>query len=277
MKQDLSATVVAIAKNEGQYISEWIAHNLAIGFDKIVIYINDSTDDMLHIVQKIEKKYENISHIIWPSVVGISPQVSAYNSAITAVDTEWVCFLDIDEFLVPFGYGDLKGFLKIIPDDVSSVHINWRNFGSSGRTEPNYESVTDAFTRCAPQQWGNHFHYKSIARTALIEDVHIHDTAMKSGRRTLSDFDVFEMQYRGIANRVAYNGVQINHYQSKTYPEFCSRMQRGDANFALSAPREHSRERFEILDRNEEEDLNISLVRNNFWHIYSEIKNIIES
>ncbi len=275
MKQDLSATLVAIAKNEGKYISEWVAHNLAIGFDKIVIYVNDSTDDMLEIIQKIESEYENVSHVVWPSVADVSPQISAYSSAVTRVTTGWVCFLDIDEFLVPFGYGNLKNFLKNIPSDVSSVHINWRNFGSGGRSDSNYEAVTEAFTRCAPQHWGNHHHYKSIARTDLIEDVHIHDTAMKSGRRTLSDFKEFQMQYRGIADRVVYNGVQINHYQSKTFLEFCARMRRGDANFAMSEPREHSKERFDILDRNEEEDLNISLIRNNFWEIYRQLEKLI--
>ncbi|WP_298966311.1 glycosyltransferase family 2 protein [uncultured Methylobacterium sp.] len=266
-----SATLVAIAKNEGPYIAEWIAYNFAIGFDKIVIFVNDSADDMLARIEHAEKKQTSLSHVIWPAREGISPQISAYNFALKNVDSDWICFLDIDEFLVPFRDGGLKPFLARVPDDVASVHINWRNFGSSGLTDANYRLVTEAFTRCALPQWGNHFHFKSIARRSLVTDVHIHDIGTSAGRRVLSDFSEFGMPYRGIADRIVYEGIQINHYQAKTFPEFCARMKRGDANFAMSEPREHSRDRFNELDRNEAEDISIAQFRDALAAMLSQI------
>ncbi|MEH3144746.1 MAG: glycosyltransferase family 2 protein [Methylobacterium frigidaeris] len=271
-----SATLVAIAKNEGRYITEWIAYNFAIGFDKIIVFVNDSIDDMTDIINSIQRTNKNLSHIVWPAQVGISPQVSAYNEAIKHVNTDWICFLDIDEFLVPFRDGGLKQFLHRIPADVSSVHINWRNFGSSGLTGTDYGLVTEAFTRCALPAWGNHFHFKSIARRAFVTDVHIHDIGTSQGKRTLSDFSEFSMPVRGIADRIVYDGIQINHYQAKTFQEFCERMKRGDANFAMSQPREHSLERFRELDRNEDEDLKIHAFNDKLKAKHSELQEELE-
>ncbi|MDA3888128.1 MAG: glycosyltransferase family 2 protein, partial [Allgaiera sp.] len=51
--------IVTPMKNEGPFILEWVAHNLAIGVDEIVIFSNDCTDgsdallDRLHEMGKL--------------------------------------------------------------------------------------------------------------------------------------------------------------------------------------------------------------------------------
>lgn len=255
---DLS-TVAAIAKNEGRYITEWIAHNLAVGFDRILVFSNDSTDDTDRIVARIARREPRVSLVPWPSVPNSSPQITAYRHALGLVRTPWIIFLDIDEFLLPFADGSVQAFLGRVPDDIASVHVNWRNFGSGGRTSPDYAFVTKTFVRGAELNWSGHSHFKTFARTHLAVDPHIHDIATSEGRKVLSDLEEFEMYVRGYGNRIVHDTIQINHYQCKTYEEFAQRMKRGDANFAGSGPRDHSRERFAILDRNEVEDLKIRM------------------
>lgn len=248
-------TIAAIAKNEGRYIVEWIAYHLAIGVDRIIVYSNDTEDDQNAILSKIEEHDCRVSLVDWPSISGVSPQISAYQDAVKRATTPWICFIDIDEFLVPLEDADIHQWLASVPADVSTVHINWRGFGSGGRETDDYELVTRTFDMACPVNWGNHHHFKSIGRRHLISDVHIHNIVAKEGRRALSDFGDFDTVNNGIASRIVHHRIQINHYQCKTYPEFSARMKRGSANLPLGHPersRDSSRERFAQLDLNEE-------------------------
>ena len=261
----LQATLIAIAKNEGPYIYDWIIHHLSVGFSKIIVFDNESTDDTSQVLQRIALACPNVSSRVWRSFsLHESPQMGAYNDALRRVSTEWVMFMDIDEFLVPYRDYSISAYLARAPLDVSSIHINWRGFGSSGHAQPNYGSVVEAFTRCAPASWGNNTHFKSIARTALVEKVYIHNVDMREGRRVLSDFGAFETLHNGMSNRIVHDGIQINHYQSKTYPEFKARMEKGDANYHPNHEhrrRDFSKERFVHLDVNEEEDVSIAVFK----------------
>ena len=271
-----TATLVAIAKNECPYVLEWIAHHLAVGFSKIIVYDDGSTDDTFEVLTNISR----ICHAVSVKTVGAigvdeSPQTVSYNDAVRDVRTDWTMFLDIDEFLVPYRDHSIGAYLMRAPSDVSSVHVNWRCFGSNGLTTRNYDLVVEAFTRCAPPNWSNHYHFKSIARTALIERVYIHNLDTTSGRRVLSDFGDFETVNNGMSNRVVYDGIQINHYQSKTYEEFRARMERGDANYHPAHDlkrRDGSYDRFAQIDRNEEEDCAASLFKARFERFHARIK-----
>lgn len=257
-------TLVAIARNEGPYIVEWLAHHLAIGFDRIVVYDNESTDDTGRFVRAISMRDIRVRRVPWPSPSNDSAQVLAYQHARTHVDTSWVMYLDIDEFLVPFAYDGMAELIGSLPDDVSSLHVNWRGFGSSGLTEPSYDCVTRAFTRCSLPSWGNNGHFKTLARVDRITDVLIHDLRSSRGRRVLSDGRGFANTSDGTSDRIVHEGVQINHYQCKTWPEFQARMRRGDANFPNGHPgrqRDSSIARFDVLDRNEAEDYSIQVFR----------------
>ncbi|WP_336487743.1 glycosyltransferase family 2 protein [Methylobacterium nigriterrae] len=254
-----SVTLVGIAKNEGRYIAEWLAFHRAVGFGPILVYDNDSTDGTAATVTEIARRDPGIKLTAWPTG-DISPQVSAYNDSLRRVGTPWVTFLDIDEFMVPFAHGSIQGFLETVPEDVASVHVNWRCFGSGGRASDAYGLVTRAFTRGAEVSWDNHKHFKTLARTELATEVLVHDVRTRGGRRVLSDFTPLIGSSAGAADRVAHAGIQINHYQSKTYPEFRRRMANGNADAPAgheARPRDDSAERFAALDRNEVEDRRI--------------------
>ncbi|MCP1548838.1 MULTISPECIES: glycosyltransferase family 2 protein [Methylorubrum] len=252
-----AVTLVAIARNEGPYLVEWLAHHLAVGFDRIVVYDNESQDDTRALFKALSPRDLRLRRVPWPSPLDDSAQVLAYHHALTGLATPWVMYLDLDEFLVPFGHADMAGLIGSLPEDVSSLHVNWRGFGSSGHTQPGYGLITRAFTRCAPHDWGNHYHFKTLARARDVSAVRIHDVCHHRGRRVLSDGRGFANTSDGTSDRVVYDGVQINHYQCKTLPEFQARMRRGDANFPNHHPgrlRDDTLARFEVLDRNETED-----------------------
>ena len=272
---------MAIAKNEGPYILEWIAYHLAIGFSQIVIYDNESTDDTADLLIRVTRRVEKVASVFWPSGrlhINDSPQTTAYNHAVASLWSDWVMFLDIDEFLVPFGDGSVQHFLARVPSEVGSVHVNWRGFGSSGVTTSDYGLVTTTFKRCAPAHWGNNSHFKSLGRTDLVKEVFIHNIVTTAGTRVLSDLQDFETYGNGMSNRIVHDAIQINHYQCKTYEEFRRRMNRGDANYHPShylKPRDDSLVRFGHLDENACEDSSIAMFHDRHWAVYQTLKNCL--
>jgi hypothetical protein len=248
-------TIAAIAKNEERYLPEWLAYHLALGADRIVVYSNDTEDQQNVLLEKLATNDSRISWIDWPSISGVSPQISAYEHALAQATTEWIACIDIDEFLVPTEDDSLHDYLATIPDDVSTVHVNWRGFGSGGQETPDYQLVTRTFMQASPVLWGNNYHFKSLGRTKLIREIYIHNMVGPEGRRTLSDFQDFETINNGLSNRIAHHRIQINHYQCKSFPEFQARMLRGLANVPLDHPeraRDGGLERFKQLDLNDE-------------------------
>ncbi|MCJ2073127.1 glycosyltransferase family 2 protein [Methylobacterium sp. J-030] len=252
-----ACTLVAVARDEGPYIAEWLAFHLAIGFERILVFDHGSADETGAIVRRAAMRTQAVSLHAVPEAHGGSPQIAAYAAALPFVRTPWVAFFDIDEFLVPWRDGSVQAFIARVPDDVSAVHINWRSFGSSGLTEPGYDLVTEAFVRCAEADWQYQAHYKTLARTAQIRQVNIHELETRTGRRTLSDFTDVAPGTIGSADRIVYDGIQLNHYQAKTRSEFDRRMRhpRADApNVSRMADRDL---RWQLLDRNEVEDRSI--------------------
>ncbi|MCV3769073.1 glycosyltransferase family 2 protein [Rhizobium sp. TRM95796] len=267
-----TVTLVAIAKNEERYLLEWIAYHLAIGYDKIMIYDNESSDNSVQVIKSLTGEYP-VEVIAWPSIPRFSPQRSAYSDAVKRADAEgWITFLDIDEFIVPWGFDGIKDFFGAAPEDAASVAINWLGFGSSHYTDVNYASVVKTFTRCARHNWVNNRHFKTSARVGLIGEPHIHDLTVKSGRKLASDFSELKMSSEGRSLEPIYGGIQINHYQVKTWHEFSERMARGNANFPPGHPnhgRDGSRERFEGLDKNELHDDRIAKFMTAFDPIFA--------
>ncbi|WP_076730095.1 glycosyltransferase family 2 protein [Methylobacterium radiotolerans] len=251
-------TLIAIARDEEVYIAEWLAFHLAIGFSHILVFDHGSIDDTSSIVLKAAAANPAIALHSVPETAGISPQIAAYTAALDLTRTPWVAFLDIDEFLVPWRDGSITAYLARVPQDVSAVHVNWRSFGSSGIRQPPYGFVTEAFTRCAEPTWAYQAHYKTLARREHVCGVQVHEVLLTEGRRTLSDFTDVPPGTIGMADRIIYDGIQLNHYQCKTWIEFEARMRLPSAGHPRG-PRSHdSALRYRMLDRNEVEDRSAS-------------------
>nr|WP_325265937.1 glycosyltransferase family 2 protein [uncultured Rhizobium sp.] len=255
-----SVSLAAIAKNEARYVREWLAYNLAVGFAEIIVFDNESTDDTAQIVSDAAAIESRIRLVSWPNANHASPQVEAYRAALPLIKTDWIAFFDLDEFVNPFGHNGLPEYLATLDNEISSVHLNWRCFGSGGRVSSQYDLVTENFLHCSSISAGNNRHYKTIARTARVSAPLVHDILTVEGQRILSDGKPFTSENSGIADRVSYNGIQLNHYQCKTYDEFKAKMERGDANVSLDSSyrqRDSSVERYKLLDINDEFDFTI--------------------
>lgn len=71
-------SIVAIAKNESDYIGEWLAFHKLIGVEKVFLYDNDSTDNMREVLEP----YIADGFVVYNEVHGKRKQCDAYEDAL---------------------------------------------------------------------------------------------------------------------------------------------------------------------------------------------------
>jgi len=205
--------LVCIAKNETNYIEEWVTYHLKLGFDKIFIYENNWVCD-----------YEN-EQIVKIKFNGNQKQLESYKNFKTKyrLEYDWAAFFDVDEFLVLKKHKNIKEFL-IDYDKYDSVGINWVLFGDNGFNgvfNNNY-SVLNRFTK---RQNVVNPHIKTIAK--LNNDSYFLNPHCLNTKWVDTNFNL----NLGFSN---LNGpldvAQINHYFTKTKEEFLEKINRGRAD-----------------------------------------------
>jgi hypothetical protein len=246
-------------KNECPYILEWVAFHRIIGFSEIFVYDNDSTDNTSDLLTRLESA-NIVKSIAWPSVAGVPPQRAAYADVLPRVRSEWVCFIDADEFINLKLDETIGAFLQRFPAGASAIAMNWRVFGSNGLSTFEPGLVTGRFTRGSRRDAPVNRHCKTIARAEDIEEMHIHRCFLRHGSYVDEAGQSVEIQRMGLTASTHTDIVQINHYVVKSPEEFALKQQRGNANRATGDADKYQRlnhDFFVAHDLNDESDLSI--------------------
>jgi glycosyltransferase involved in cell wall biosynthesis len=234
----MKVCLVAIAKNEGRFLAEWMAHYLSLGVGHIFLFDNESTDNTPEVVKAAARSY-GVTRIAWKCGEDESPQLTAYKYALKKLvrGFDWICFFDCDEFLVLRADKTIGEFLARYDKTIGALAISWLSFGSSGRVGNDYALVAEAFRKGAPRGWGNNRHIKTIARVPGVASMGIHDCILKSGAYVHPDGSPLVMpKRRGIATHIDHSLAQLNHYQIKSKADFDEKIQRGRAGKARNDP-----------------------------------------
>lgn len=91
--------VVAILKNEGPYLKEWLDYHLLAGVDHFYLYDNDSTDNQA----EVAKPYVEAGLVDYFPTPGKCMQMPVYNEAIKRFKfhCRYMAIIDGDEFIYP--------------------------------------------------------------------------------------------------------------------------------------------------------------------------------
>jgi hypothetical protein len=117
-------SVCALFKNEARYLREWIEYHRMIGVEHFYLYNNGSRDRSLDILAPYIRQ-EIVTVVDWPDRIyldeaedkgtwALSTQMPAYEHAAkyeALGKTEWLAFIDVDEFLLPVENGTLNEIL----------------------------------------------------------------------------------------------------------------------------------------------------------------------
>lgn len=223
-------SIVAIAKNEGEYIKEWVEYHLQRGVDRIYIYDNDSTDNMHDILTP----YIQDGRVIYTFFSGKARQLDAYNDAIAKYRhaTKYMAFIDCDEFLCP--ENPTSTLLEVVESlsrkrRCGGVAVNWRMYGSSGFEKRQKGLLIENYLYRGDYKAKGSDCVKTIANPRLIKRYdHVHYPTYYRGF-----FNINEDGKRldGWSNSCGDTKmIRINHYFTKSKEEWIERRSRGKAD-----------------------------------------------
>lgn len=237
--------IVTPMKNEGPFIVEWVAHNLAIGADVIAVFSNDCTDgsdallDRLDVMGKI-RHVDNTSK-------KAAPQRRAYRRFLKmdlAGPEDWVIPIDADEYInIRTGDHTLRALTAAVPQ-ARTISMTWRLFGNAGVVDYREGFLTDQFTRAAaditrrpPQAWG----LKTMFHRGLWDHIGVHrpkrptveafgDLHWVNGSGQPMPDRYMKGAWRSGLDSLGYDLVQLNHYALKSCESYLVKKARGRAH-----------------------------------------------
>lgn len=233
---DYHTSVVLIAKNEGCYIREWIEYHLLVGISHFYIYDNESTDGL----EEILKPYVEQDIVTYRNFPGKLMQIPCYRDALKhyRYESEYLAFIDADEFLVPVKYETIPETIDRIIENynnhpfrveyrIGGIAVNWRWYGSSGHKEKQEGLVMEHYTQRAEDDYPRNAHVKTICNPRVVTDAcdHPHSFYYQKGYYAVSEKGSY------VPGAFFYDSscelIRINHYHSKSEEEYKEKRRRG--------------------------------------------------
>lgn len=225
--------VFACAKDENDYIQEWVDYHLGIGFDKIIICDNnESGDESLSVLLET---YINDGTVELFDVRGLKKfQTEVYDMFSSSNNYRWCAFIDIDEFIeIGSHYFDIKEFLESVTENC--VLLNWMVYGYDNHLFKCDGDIQDNF-RIPIRHIGmfkENAHIKSIVRGGstprFITTMHKPDEFSSESTYSMGGFFCVDnaSRYNFPPN---YKKAYIRHYYSRSIEDFFKKIKRGDAS-----------------------------------------------
>lgn len=238
-------------RNEGPFITEWVAYHRAIGFTDVVVVSNDcddGSDDLLDALAATGA----VHHIRQQVPADVPPQKNAAQVAMREFDFrdgDWVMWLDLDEFLIPSLGAKRLDDLIDAAGEAQAIMVGWRFFGDAGQDVFPGRQYSPLFDKAAIRRKGASAQAKTLFRfSPLIAGLDIHRPAL-TGAAGPENFPVitsagvtaapefFDRDRRNLFNRLTgvgkpYRLAQVAHYSIRSPDMYALKQTRGDGYFA---------------------------------------------
>lgn len=268
-RHDLS--ICAIFKNEAHCLDEWLTFHEGVGVEHFYLY-DDASHDGFRAVLHPWMQRGLVTLRDWAD----RDQMSAYNHCLRRcrMQTRWLAFIDLDEFLFSPRHFDLRTALQQYPD-VPALFVYWVLFGSAGHQARPAGPVLESFTRCLPPGaavrdafdhrsepgkaeyvtgWARDG--KSIVNPRLVKKYAVHKPQMLWSGQTLDENRCLPRQ-RVDDCALSFETFRINHYWSKSIQDLREKVARGSVCDKRRPPRDLERWLQREAMLNEAEDLTI--------------------
>jgi len=217
-------TIVAVVKDEDEYLSEWIEYHRLVGVNHFLLFDNDSVRP-LNVTQSRRISDGIVTVVRFP---GYRCQLPAYRAALHDYRdmSRWLAFIDVDEFIVPVSRDRVPDVLDDF-HDMPGVVVNWKMFGANGHVDKPPGLVIENYTACHAPGASVNRHVKSIVQASQVADV-LSPHAFSYLRHWAVDTDR-EIKRDGFS-AARYDKLQLNHYFTKSLAEWRRKAARGRAD-----------------------------------------------
>jgi hypothetical protein len=221
--------IVAIVKNEGLYLTEWIEFHQLVGCTKFLIYDNGSTDNTKNILEFYRKKGV-LDWVDWPHLAPwLNTQQLAYIHAIYNLrdKVRWIAFIDVDEFIFSPPNKDIRAFLRNYTD-LPALIMYWTLFGTSGHKTRPQGLVTENYTRRLNVMHPDNRYIplsKSIVQPLRIKAVSS-PHYFQTDHWPVLGYDENRTPMTKVSNKLEQNQLRIHHYYTKSMEDWNERISR---------------------------------------------------
>ena len=212
--------VFTCAKNEDDYIIEWVDHYLKLGFDKLIIA--DNNDDNTKLPGLLNTYIENGVVEIFDCHGLKEFQLYIYNMFLQEGNYKWCAYFDCDEFLELTIHSNIKEFLNEINENCVLIH--WLVFGSNGKIKKENGRIQDRFKLpVSPVPFfKENFYVKPIIRGG-VKNYWMIDTHTPLNNNgdvyNLGGYKIVDYASH-VYSPVCYRYAYIKHYYTKSFEEW---------------------------------------------------------
>lgn len=286
--------IVACMRDEALFVVEWVAHHLAAGFDRIIVYTNDCSDGTDALLDAMTgflpvEHYDNPG----PYTAGtIQKQALEMAFALPHVRrAAWVLHIDADEYLnIEVGNRRIDDLIALYPE-VDAIAIQWRHFGSAGVAHWQGGSVVETFTRCerdvpvpeAAAQVG----FKTLFRPQRFKMMGVHTPKLPWRKRlplvvntagVSMPVDAMMSKrksgYPVEAGQCTWANASLHHHHVKSDDLHLLKHSRGDANGRKNKKRVIGSDFYKLANRNEVESKSLLRFRPKVQPIEAQIRGL---
>lgn len=207
--------MLALFKNEGECLEEWIEHYISEGVDHFYLVDNNSTDNYREVLKKYESIITLTSYDKYDQYVIYN---NIYNNyIINNEDIEWIIICDIDEFFYASKNTEtIKSYLNSLPKNIGQLTVRWLLFGSSNRIIDTPKSVISGYKLRKKYPTELFKEPKSIVKRTAVKELcrpNSHEHTIKK------EYNTIKLNYNS-ENEILDSPVRINHYVIKSFDYF---------------------------------------------------------
>nr|WP_228121521.1 glycosyltransferase family 2 protein [Gluconobacter cerevisiae] len=228
--QKEKSAIVIFVKDEAHDIMAWLSWHISLGFKKIFVYDDHSTDGTYEIAKSCEDIY-NVEVFRTSMKEGnfYYRQRDSYFDAIQRASGhyEWIAMLDGDEYISIEGSNNINDFLEKFTENDTAIALSWCIYGSSSRVLKDKVPTYQAFNYRSTADLDDNTLVKSFVRPEAVNfsyenphkyNLHYGNYADSLGR---------PVQWRsGATKDIVWEGARVNHYICRSMEHYIGRIKR---------------------------------------------------
>lgn len=220
-------SVCLLAKDEQDYITEWLEWHNAIGVDHFYIYDNNS---VVPLRKSIPKHYQSKCTIIDFSGNHRHTQMECYAHCLKHYKNEshWMAFIDADEFIRLIDNVNINSFLQEF-EPYTGIYIGWINYNANGLEKQDARPVRERFTQRMTTYPNWMAKGKSIVQMDQVTGMSAHCPLMHPNKPNMVLSDHNPMTNPWMSD-FPENRIVIDHYYTKSYEEWVKKLERGSCD-----------------------------------------------
>lgn len=219
--------IMTMIKNERLYLKEWIDYHLKLGFDAIFIfedYRSESHEDIV-------KDYDNV-YLDKIEKTGIhdyksnetTTQIKLFKYFLYKLKNEkiydWCLYIDVDEFLV-MDDGITLEKLCLDYQEYTGLILSWKMFNANKHIKRPIGNVMDNYTKSINVIIDGDNNFTRYNKKSFVN---VHKAKTFFTNHCIEDGVDIEMSHN-VDNKIIHHTAWINHYFTKSFEDYCYRMQ----------------------------------------------------